>query len=223
MGIDIRYEIRRFQRQALSAGMKLLRGTQFESQAVAQVEPTGLELTRAGRRFYLGNGAAITGIAPVAALPTTAAAWVIYNAAQAGGRTIWLETLGMYLTSGTPAAGATLLCAQVRLPAGVSGAQYAGSSISGAAIGGTAPLGSVAVLKQGITVTDPAAPTWIPIADTPAPAVAFPGMSWGNRALAGRLAIQPGMGLALTVLSGAGTSPLYAPYAEWVELESEMD
>jgi hypothetical protein len=35
--------------------------------------------------------------------------------------------------------------------------------------------------------------------------------------------VNPGYGLALAVLAPVGTSPLYLPLAEWIELESDME
>ena len=42
-----------------------------------------------------------------------------------------------------------------------------------------------------------------------------------NRDVAGGIAIPPGYGLALSYVGLAGTTPLFAPVAEWFELESD--
>src|SRR5256885_8761286 len=81
--------------------------THQESLAVGQVEPANFEMTRAGRRFLLGISAAITGIAPVQAIPTTAPQWVFWNADSVA--TYFLEEILMILTAGTPGLGGSLL------------------------------------------------------------------------------------------------------------------
>lgn len=226
MAFDVRFEIRRAVKQALASAEKIIRGTQFESIAVAQFEPSGLELTRMGRRYHLGNNAAVTGIAPVQVLPTTTTQWVLYNTAPAGGRVCWIEALGMYLTSGTPGVGGVLLACLFKLPVAANQSMQAGTAIGLAADAKITPAGSVLVAKSGVAViTDPAAPVWMFIANNPSPNVtAFASsVQLENRSLAGRLAIPPQMGLGLAVVAPAGTTPLYAPFAEWVELESDLD
>lgn len=210
---------RRFQALRSGKGPIDARLTGAESLAVAQVEPPGMEMSRAGRRFNLGYSAAPTGIAPVQALPTTAAQWLIWNADPT--RAYWMETLGVYDTSGTPGVGGVLLAALVSLPANTGGSS-AGISVASASNGG---LASKAIVKSAVTITQPAAPTWVPIADNPSPNVgAFPGSAtMVNRNLFGQLVIPPNQGLALAVLALAGTTPLFAPFGTWCELESDLE
>src|SRR2546428_345067 len=95
---------RRFAALRSGKGALDLRLTHAESLAVAQVEPEGYELTRAGRRFYIAyNGTGPTGIAPVVALPTTAAQWAIWNADPS--KSYIITYLGAFLSAGTPGAG----------------------------------------------------------------------------------------------------------------------
>lgn len=214
--------IRRFDALRGGKGPIDLRMTFAESLAAAQVEPSGHELTRAGRRVIVGNSAAITGIAPVQALPTTTAQWVIYNADTL--KTYFIETLGMYCTSGTPGVGGIMLAALFTLPVPTAGST-AGVSISSASGSGPAS-GSKAVVKSSpATITIPAAPNWVQVAENPSPNVgAFPGSGcFANRNIAGRIAIPPGACLGLNLVTLAGTTPLYAPFAEWVELETDLE
>ncbi len=210
---------RRFGSQSTGKDAVDVRFTRAESLAVAQVEPSGAELTRSGRRIVLGRSAATTGIAPVQILPTTAAQWLIWNNDIT--RTCFFETIGVYMTSGTPGVGGILLAAIVSAPAQV-GANTGGlleTSMSGGNI-----LSKI-VVKSGVTITAPTAPTWFPIAENNSPNVgAFPGSAtMVNRNVAGRIAIQPGRGLALVVLAPTGTTPLWAPFGEWVEVETDME
>src|SRR5277367_6227647 len=79
MGIEVMAKIRRFAIEKAGISPIVLRATETESLAVAQVESGGTDLTRAGRRFLLGRSAAVTGLAPFAAYTVTAQ-WVIWNA-----------------------------------------------------------------------------------------------------------------------------------------------
>src|SRR6266568_2189225 len=95
---------RRFIPLRVARGPDDIRITHAESLAVGQVEPSGWEMTRAGRRFSIAyNGTAPTGQAPVQALPTTLAGWVIWNADPA--KSYGFEMLGETYFSGTAVAG----------------------------------------------------------------------------------------------------------------------
>lgn len=176
--------------------------------------PLGAEVNRRGDRFILGNSAAITGIAPVQALPTTAAQWAISNPDNI--LSMFLEEVGMYLTAGTPGVGGTLLYCIFRLPIAV-GAQYAGTSISS-----NNPASnklSKAIVKASITITDAAAPNWYPVGTNFGSNVtAFAASTYlEHRDLQGRIVIPPLYSLGLAVVAPAGTTPLFAPFMTWVE------
>lgn len=205
--------------KALGKGLVDARFTGVESIAVAQVEPAGFEMTRAGRRFYLGNSAAITGIAPVQALPTTTSQWAIWN--DSPSQTYIFEEVGMYLTSGTPGVAGILLATIFRTPS-QTGANVAGATVTSAS--GTDST-SRAIVKTAVTITTPAAPVWYPIASNfSANVTAFASSTFlEHRNLQGRIAVPPGYGLGLNVVSPAGTTPLFAPFASWVEIEADME
>lgn len=223
MAILIRGQMRRFQPVKAAKADDEIRMTGLESLAVDQVAPLGWEMTRAGRRVHLGNNAAITGIAPVQALPTVTPQWAIWNTDS--NKTIVFKTLGVYCTSGSPGVGGILLAALFQTPA-ITGASTVGIGLSSASGTGVAVAGSGAVVKSAPgNITTPAAPNWIAIAENTSPNVgAFPGSGTiVNRGIEGRLAIQPNWGLALVVLALAGTTPLFAPFGEWVAIESDPE
>ena len=146
---------------ALAGAAITPRATYNQSLATAQVEPAGLEGTRAGRRFKLGNIAAITGIAPVQALPTTAAQWVLWNTDTT--YAMFFEELGMYLTSGTAGVGGYLLAAVVPPPAtAIVGPTYTGTAIDNCA-GAASARRSNLLVKASATLA--VAPNWYPITD----------------------------------------------------------
>lgn len=207
----------------LTGGDIKLRLTGWQSMPVAPFELQHEENTRAGVRFFLGNNAAITGIAPVQALVTTAAQWALFNTDATNGRTAYLDELGVYLTSGTPGVGGILMGCLFALPA--QSGLAAGAAISGGSKPQGVGTGSIIAVKSGVSITSPAAPNWYPIASNPSPNVtAFAGSTFlEHRALAGKLAIPPQFGLGLAVVAPAGTTPLFAPFGSWVERASDLE
>lgn len=221
--MDLYGRIRRWSRAICDE--RQLRMTNFESLAVAQVEPPGVEGNRAGKRFLLGNSAAITGIAPVQALPTTTAQWGIYNGSST--KTLYFEELGVYLTSGTPGVGGILLACIYQTGTAIV-ADKAGTSIGPASgiPGATATSqGSATLVNSGITITAPAAPLWYPVATNPSPNVtAFAASTFlEHRNLQGSISVPPGFALGLAVVAPAGTTPLFAPFGKWLELDTDNE
>lgn len=212
--------IRRFQPIRGGQGHADVRMTHLESVAVGQTEPARFEMSRAGRRFGLGNNAAITGIANATALPTTAAQWAIYNADPS--KSLVFEEIGMYLTSGTPGVGGVLLGTIYQTPA-VTGASRTGTSI--ASLSGGGGFSSKAIVTVSQTITTPSAPTWQFLAANSSPNVtAFPASTYlENRDLQGAIVVPPGWALGLAVVAPAGTTPLFAPFATWVEVETDLE
>jgi hypothetical protein len=199
-----------------TTGQIVQRYTATMSAAVAQVEPDGYELTRAGRRFQIGTVAAATGIAPVQALPTTAAHWVIFNTDLKV--SLVFDWLGMYNVSGTAGAGIVVIAtifttpAQTGLATGVSITNNANASRS-----------SVASIKSAVTITAPAAPIWVPVATNMNANTALLDALTVNTDLRGRIVVPPLSGLGLATLSPTGSTPLFAPVACWTELESDLE
>ncbi len=196
-----------------------LRLTQNESTAISQVEPSGLEMTRAGKRFLLGHNGNTSGITAIQAFPTTATSWVFLNIDTS--KTYFFETIGMYDKGGTPGIGGNCIFAIIYAATG--GSNPVGLLISSASGGNTT---SNLIVKTSMTITGPAAPNWSSIGDISSTNVgAFPGSgNVVNRDIAGRIAIQPGQGLALSLLAPSGTGvPAWTPFAEWIEAETDMD
>lgn len=199
------------------AGTQYARASGLGALRVADVEPDGYELTRAGLRFYCGQSAALTGIAPVQAMPTTAAQWVIWNPSTT--KSLVFDRIGLTLISGTAGAGIVVVGAIITLPA--NSANKSGITISSAS-GSTNT--SVALINSGVTVTSPAAPGWFPIAKSDTANTAILSVAAFNDDVRGRVIVPPLKGLGLCALSPAGTSPLYAPIGcSWFEIESDTE
>lgn len=199
-----------------TAGQVYAQASGCGSVRVSQTEPEGLELSRAGRRFTIGQSAALTGIAPVQAVPTTAAQWVIWNASLT--KSLVFEMVGMYCTAGTAGVGSTVMGAIVTLPA--NSATKSGITVASMS-GSTATTN--ALINSGVTVTSPAAPAWFMIARDNSPDTVLLNVLAFNDNLKGTLVIPPLRGLALSVVAPTGTTPLYAPMAQWTEVELDLE
>lgn len=183
---------------------------------VAQTEQAGLELSRAGARFYIGQSAALTGIAPVQAMPTTAAQWVIWNTSLT--KSLVFDMAGLYTTAGTAGVGSTVVAAIIQLPA----TSTTKSGITIASASGSAKT-SDARVNSGVTVTSPYAPAWHIIARDGSTNTALLNVMAYEQFLEGRLIVPPLRGLALCAIAPTGTTPLYAPMASWAELTLDLE
>lgn len=199
-----------------TAGQVYENCTGYGALRVAQLDQEGAELTRAGRRFFLAISASPTGIAPVQAIPTTAAQWTIWNTSQTD--TLTFESLGMLLASGTAAAGVQVMAciftapAQTGLATGVTAATASGSLRT-----------SAAAIKSGVTITTPSAPAWFLVAQSASANTAVLAVSAINNDVKGRIMVPPLSGLGLATLSGTGTSPLFIPVASWTEGAQDLE
>jgi hypothetical protein len=215
--------VRRFD-QLMSKAENDVRQTFLESLAVAQVEAPGDEASRGGLRFR-GTAQAATGIAPVQALPTTAAQWFLYNPVN-NRVSAWVDTLGCELTSGTAATTGTELYFTMAGPANVP-ATIQIASKSGVVIQNANPISakgaSALSLNSGVTLQG--TNTWFPIAASYPFGTGAPvgQCACVTRNIDGKIIIPPGCGLGLAVISGTGTTPLFAPFAEWREYLADLE
>lgn len=197
--------------------------TNLGSLRLAQVEAEGDEMTRAGLRFHFGPAASVTGIAPVQALPTTAAQWLLYNPSP-NPVAQFLDELGVLLVSGTAGAGIVLLAAKsygkyLPTAANIPTANAANMASDNR---GLPNKQSQLVIAASQTLAN-APLVWSPIAECDSANTAVLSVSCRNRDLRGKLIIQPGSGLALAVVSPAGTTPLYAPFGTFREYAADLE
>lgn len=202
----------------LATGEVVLRGTQTKCLGVSITEPEGIDLTREGRRFAIARSAGVTGIAPVQAQATTAAQWTLFNTSST--KTCFFDMLGVVLDSGVGGAtGHTVYAADFTTPVQTGLA----TGLSAINMNGGASASTVLAIKSAVTVTAPAAPFWFPVAQLPSGVTpGILGTTIANWEIRGRIALQPGHGLALYVAGASGTTPLFGPCAQWVEIESSM-
>lgn len=217
--IDLEGIVRRFTYFG-SGGRRTLRQTGLESLAVSPVEPFGFEAARAGARAAGGCQVIASGIAPVAAIPTTTATLFLYNTEPDGGKSMFVDQLGHFLGSGTAAAGATLLATlTVGKPAAVpSAAANYSSQVFG-------KVGRSSIGRWATAITIPSGSAWVQAASQFQLAAANVGQGDfpAQAPFGGGLLIPPGYGMGIAILSGAGTSPLYQVSASWLELQADLE
>ncbi|MGO9838134.1 MAG: hypothetical protein ACLP1X_28465 [Polyangiaceae bacterium] len=204
-----------------TVGQSTISGTRNQSLRVAQCESPGDDITRAGNRFKLASIAA-TGIAPVQAVPTTAAQWGLYNGA-ANTTTAFLDRIGMMLNSGTAGAGGVLLaalCPPANVPATFPVASDAAIQISNASsISAKSSKLIVASAKTLVLTTN----FWFPIAAMNPVGTVLGQTIFDSGKLDGTISIPPGCALGLAVVSPTGTTPLFAPWGEWHEYAADNE
>lgn len=210
-----------FPNKSSSGALVHARGTGLGSLAADQVAPARFEMSRAGRRFMLCDKG-VGGIAPVQAWPTSAAQWVIWN--NDPSRSYAFEELGVHLASGTPGVGGVLLCAMFTSPSQAALVTPSTMAIVSASNGN---ISSNAICTgAGVTIGAGKVPaTWYTLAQNSSPNVAaFAGSTFlEHRNLQGSLVLPPNQGLALNVVAPAGTTPLFVPFATWVEIETDLE
>jgi len=207
--------IKRLSKQANSDAPTAVRLSALGSQAVTQVEAPNTERASAGRRFMGGTQVIASGIAPVSAIPTTTATLALFNTEPDGGKSLVIDQIGMFLGSGTAAAGATLLATvTVGKPTAPSAASnYSSQSCSGR---------GTSIARWATALTIPAGSAWIQVSSSFQLATANVGQGDMPSGFLGGLVVPPGYALGLAILSGAGTTPLYSVSATWGELELDI-
>ena len=175
-----------------------------------------MDAVREGRRFGCGPNAAITGIAPSAVILTTAPQWSLWNASTT--KTMFFTCIGMGLTSvaATGVTGVSVSYCLYTLPASVT--MYAGMGVTN--LSATSTATSALVVKTAVTVTTPAAPVWVGVAQSPhIGAAATVNMLVANHQVFGGVCVPPLSALGLSAYSPTATG-LFAPNCEWIELET---
>src|SRR3990167_9231879 len=183
---------------------------------VANYEPPKMLRAIHGDRFaaVVGNGATFK--APVTAIPTTTATWMLFNnesATSGTGKTYFVDKVSAFLASGTAASGITLLGC-VTLASQTAPSAYASTVVS--ALDGTNGTSTNGILANAHTITG-TQPAWHVLAGIDNVAAATIGMSV-TADLDGGYLIPPQYGMGITVLSGVGTTALYGVSVIWDEI-----
>lgn len=211
-------DVRRF--SVKRAGQQLLRMTGLESLAVAPVEMPNQEAARAGQRFAgwaKGVTPGQTTLPAVTVAPTTS----LVNTAPPGGPTCFIDSVGMWCDTGTQAAGASLFLCLSDGPVGYSALATNGFNIQS---GSTTGSGKTQFLQApNGSLTKWLGLAWFLVNSNLSPAGANQGAGSLGQPLGGAVAVPPGYGLGLCILSGAGTSPTFGYSIMWSEAFADME
>ena len=202
----------RFQKLGNSDG-KILRLTSLGSVAVGITESGLTEVARAGRRFHGGPQTLGAGVASIVTIPTTTATFALYNN-SGGGKALRIDKLALGLASGATAIGASLYgcVAKPATPPTANVANYSSGSLSGSAIA------SIALWTTALTVP---VTTWsVLLANLQATGANVGQGSVEN--LDGGIIVPPFYALGLVVVN-TNTTGVFLPYAQWSELELDLE
>ena len=200
---------------SLTAGNATASFGQTGGLRVTSFDAAYMDAVREGRMFQCGISAAITGIAPAAALLTTAPQFSIWNASTT--KTMFFTTIGMEETNAaaTGVTGVNVRYCLYTTPA--SSGMYAGAAIANCSA--TSTNTSAAILKTAVTITLPAAPVWASIAQSyHIGAAASCNLYVGNDNVGGAISLPPLSGMGLATFSPTATG-LFAPICRWIEVE----
>jgi hypothetical protein len=171
------------------------------------------------RRIYGATTGTGTAVAPVQAVPTTAAAWGLFNGEDPGGKSYAILFAGCHSISGTLGLGLALLGTVATAPVtGTKPTAYANAQVS--SLSGSKSL-SAAVLASAVTLVVPQ-PAWITLAARDQVSA----VSVGSGLVAdvkGMLVIPPQYVGGFTVLAPAGTTALFGIDLVWAELELDLE
>lgn len=194
-----------------------LLGSILGSAKMAQVEPPRTLTSAMGRRYAGGCQVIASGIAPVAAIPTTTATLALYNGESDGGASLVIERIGYGLGSGTAAAGATLFLCVTKIPLATVPTMESNYALQSLSNGNRR---SKAIWKAGATVSTDA---WFAAMSSFQLAAANVGQGGDYYIGEGEIIIPPRHALGIAILSGSGTSPLYSVGAVWSELDLDLE
>ena len=196
-------------------GVGTERTVNLDEQGALLVSQLGLKygaLARNNRIFGATFGTG-TAIAPVQAVPTTAAAWSVYNGEPDGGRDLYIIQAAAHSVSGTLGLGLALLgCVSLARQTTVP-TDYA-SSIKSSLCGGA--FDSKALFDQDHTITG-GTPAWMTLAARSQVSAVEVG-SGLVAPVDGFMKVPPGHIAGFTVLAPVGTTALFGVSAIWAEL-----
>ena len=165
--------------------------------------------------FTSGTG---TAIAPVTAIPTTAAAWSVFNGNEPGEASLAVLLAACWSVSGTLGLGMTLLgSVSLAAVAGTKPTAYASSVVSSLSGSRATPRH---LLAQGLTLVG--TPAWVPLASRDQVSA----ISVGSGLVAdvrGMLLIPPQFTGNFTVLAPTGSTALFGIAAVAADVELDLE
>lgn len=209
----------------LAAGANLATAfTNLGSLRIAQLEAPGVEMARTGRSFVGGTSVVAGGLAAVTNLPTTAAAWVLYNSQPQASVTkcLVIKRLSAFFCSSTinaPASGFSIFAGVPPVILASPPTANAANTLTQATRGYGTPLG----LIGSSAVTIPAGTCWHVFASATNITVAnTTGPSCTADLSTTPFIVQPGFCLAAGILGSTVGTPLYGLSIAWDEVEMTL-
>lgn len=190
-----------------------VRLTQQSSLAVDQVSPKYMELARAGK-LYGANPGSANGLVNVAAVPTTAAKWGLYNGSQT--KNLVVIKIAVACTTVTAPVTFSIIAGLPASPQATAETKYANSL--------ALPINTGQVPAEGYitdAVTLAATPLWQTLAtyEGNSGLLGAGAVAWVD----GMYIIPPKFVLGIDVVGSAGTSPLFDADVIWAELEIDIN
>ena len=193
------------------------RCTAFGSKNVAQLEPRYQEIARLGRMYSISTAGG-TAKAPVASVGTTTAAFALFNGNAATTRyQIVLIEVAVFIVSGTPALGGSVMMGMSPTVQAAAVSGYSGV-VGPKSLSGSTSRTSQAVIGGAITLAG--APVWTQIGNIQAIAAGDVGHG-GTYNVDGRVIIPPQFACGFTVMAAAGTTPLYGWAFTFAEYQTD--
>lgn len=183
------------------------------NQRVAMAEPSRAPWVR--DRYAISGGVIANGVAPVADVPTTAAARALYNGNVDGGKSLFVEMITARSASGTLGLGASLMVGLCTTKQAAAVANHTGV-VGPRRLTSIGAPDSLATLGGGVTLA--AAPAWISVATVQHVAAVSVGAGL-TAFLDGLIEVPPGFALGITVHAPVGTTALFlvdVVYSEWI-------
>ncbi len=200
--------------QRVGSGVQsLIRQDQYGSLAVSQSMPKYLDMALS-RKLFVASSAGGTAKAPVAAMPTTAAAFALYNPVGSGKRLVVLKGFN-WLVSGTPGLGGAQLMCKTNV-AQTAETTYSSSVKQAMASGVTA----VGLFVGGITLTE--TPAWFVTVAKDVLATDNVGAGFVSPDLEGLIVLDEDTCCGLTIMGESGSTPLWGGGFIWAEIESDF-
>lgn len=198
----------------VGAGVQsLIRQDQYANLMVTQGLPPLVDLA-INRKLVAASSAGGTAKAPVAAMPTTAAAWALYNPASSNKLLIVLRAFS-WLVSGTTGLGGAQMVCKTNVAQAAALTAYA-SSVKQELMSG---YSSVGIFAGGATLAE--TPAWIVSQARNTLATDALGSGF-SQDFNGEFVIEEGCCFGLTVMDEAGTTPLFGGGFIWAEVDLSL-
>ncbi len=193
--------------------------TRLQALRLAQLEPPGFELARAGRSFVGGITVVANGIVPVVDFPTTTGPIILFNAYPSGGKVLCVKRVGTSYASGTLAATGFSLFAGVTPSVLATPLVANGTGVLTQAKRGFGTPGAFIDVAKTI----PAGTSWSMLGGQGiVAAAAVTGPGWSVDLSSSPFVVPPLFAFVWGNFGALGTTAKYVFTVEWDEIEADL-